>query len=226
MPQELRREFTDELRALEQQTMDGLGLVAVQLDRVLEVVEHRDMEVAGRVIREDDWLDAQYRQIHAGLLSLMALQAPLASDLRTVAALMYISRCVERMGDQCVTIAKLAPLSGHEAPTDPAILDLINQMGSSVRQQTQQVREAFMTRDVALAQDVEAQDLAVNRLNRELFVHAVDAGGEPEIREWAMFMVLVGRCLERIGDNTVDIAEQTTFVATGMFRDAAAIDGP
>ena len=65
------------------------------------------------------------------------------------------------------------------------------------------------------------QDAEINRLNREIFRRAVEVGDDLEVREWAMFMILVARCLERVGDNTVDIAEQTVFVVTGLFREIA-----
>ena len=67
------------------------------------------------------------------------------------------------------------------------------------------------------------QDAEINRLNREIFKRAVEVGDDPDLREWAMFMILVARCLERIGDNTVDIAEQTVFVVTGLFREFAEL---
>ena len=95
----------------------------------------------------------------------------------------------------------------------------------SVAQEILQTRDAFHTRHMSLARDLVRQDVEVNRLNREIFQRAVDVGDDPEVREWAMFMILVARCLERIGDNTVDIAEQTTFVVTGMYREFAAAGG-
>jgi phosphate transport system protein len=111
------------------------------------------------------------------------------------------------------------PLSGYEAPKDQTILEAIERMGQLARSQVLQAKEAFKTRHVALAQDLVRQDAGINRLNREIFQRAVDVGDEIEVREWAMFMILVARCLERIGDNTVDIAEQVVFVVTGLFRE-------
>ena len=96
-------------------------------------------------------------------------------------------------------------------------------MGQLVRSQVSQAKEAFQTRHVSLAQDLVRQDAEVNRLNREIFKRAVEVGDDPEVREWAMFMILVARCLERIGDNTVDIAEQVVFVVTGLFREFAEV---
>jgi phosphate transport system protein len=126
------------------------------------------------------------------------------------------------MGDQCVNIAKLVPLSGFEARKDKDILEAIERMGQLARAQVAQSRDAFATRNVDLARDLVRQDAEINRLNREIFKRAVDIGDDLDIREWAMFMVLVARCLERVGDNTVDIAEQTVFVVTGLFRELAA----
>jgi phosphate transport system protein len=219
--QETRHQFRENLKSLERQALDGLDLVAQQLDRALEAVSYQDVELAGMVVADDDRIDGRYLEVHQGVLSLLARQAPVAGDLRTVAALLHIIRCVERMGDQCVNIAKLVPLSGYEAPKDKDILDGIERMGQYAHAQVNQAKQAFAERNVELAQDLVRQDMEVNRLNREIFRRAVDVGDNCEMREWAMFMVLVARCLERIGDNTVDIAEQTVFVVTGLFREFA-----
>jgi phosphate transport system protein len=144
-----------------------------------------------------------------------------AGDLRVVAALLHTLRCIERMGDQCVNIAKLVPLSGYEAPKDKDILDAIERMGQRARQQVAEAKDAFSTRNVELARDLVRQDFEINQLNRKIFRRAVDIGGDEDVREWSMFMVLVARCLERIGDNTVDIAEQIVFIVTGLFREMA-----
>ncbi|MGO9754451.1 MAG: phosphate signaling complex protein PhoU [Solirubrobacteraceae bacterium] len=219
--EEIRHQFRLALKELEEQTLGGLDMVISQLDRALEAISFQDVELAGMVVADDDRIDGRYLEVHQGVLSLLARQTPVAGDLRIVAALLHIIRCIERMGDQCVNIAKLVPLSGYEAPKDKDILDAIERMGLSARQQVAQAKEAFKTRHVSLAQDLVRQDAEINRLNRQIFRRAVEIGDEPEIREWAMFMILVARCLERIGDNTIDIAEQVVFVVTGLFREVA-----
>jgi phosphate transport system protein len=223
MPHEVRHQFREELKGLEEQTMGGMDLVIAQLDRALEAISYQDVELAGMVVTDDDRIDGRYLEVHQGVLSLLARQAPVAGDLRIVAALLHIIRCVERMGDQCVNVAKLVPLSGYEAPKDQPILESLERMGQLARSQVSQAKEAFKTRHVSLAQDLVRQDAEVNRLNREIFKRAVEVGDDPEVREWAMFMILVARCLERIGDNTVDIAEQVVFVVTGLFREFAEV---
>jgi phosphate transport system protein len=219
--QEARHKFREALRELEQQTLGGMDLVISQLDRALEALTYQDVELAGMVVADDDRIDGRYLEVHQGVLSLLARQAPVAGDLRIVAALLHIIRCVERMGDQCVNVAKLVPLSGYEQPKDKDILDAIEKMGELARSQVSQAHEAFASRNVDLAQSLVLQDQEINRLNREIFKRAVAIGDQSEMREWAMFMILVARCLERIGDNTVDIAEQVVFVVSGLFREVS-----
>lgn len=211
--------FREDLRRLEMQAMAGLDLAVLQLDRALESIKYQDVELAGMVVAGDDQIDGRYLEVHHGVISLLGRHAPTDDDTRLAAALLHIIRCVERIGDQAVNMAKLVPLSGYEAPKDVTILDLIMRMGQRARQQVLQAQEAFRTRHVALAKDLVRQDTDVNRLNREIFQRAVDVGDEPEVREWAMFMTLMARCLERTGDNAVDIAEQTVFVVTGLFQE-------
>jgi len=219
--QETRHHFRESLKELEQLTLGGLDLVIQQLDRALESVAYQDVELAGMVVADDDRIDGRYLEVHQAILSMLAREAPVAGDLRIVAALLHVIRCVERMGDQCVNIAKLVPLSGYEAPKDKDILDFIERMGQLARSQVSQAKHAFATRNTALAQDLVRQDAEINRLNREIFKRAVEVGDDLDVREWAMFMILVARCLERVGDNSVDIAEQTVFVVTGLFREFA-----
>ena len=224
--QETRHNFREALKRLEMQALGGLDLVTTALDRALEAVGYQDVELAGMVVADDDLIDGRYLEVHQGILSLLALQTPVATDLRIVAALLHVIRCVERMGDQCVNIAKLVPLSGYESPKDKDILDAIERMGQLARSQLSQAQEAFASRNVGLAQDLVRQDSEINRLNREIFKRAVEIGDDIDMREWGMFMILVARCLERIGDNTVDIAEQVVFVVTGLFREFADASHP
>ena len=219
MPETNRTHFQDELAGLERSALGGLVLVASALDRALETIQNQDIELASMVIADDDRIDGRYLEVHQGILSLLALQAPVAGDLRVVAALLHVIKHVERMGDQCVNMAKLVPLDGHQPPADPGMLDLIQRMGDQARRQVIQCGQAFERRDVEMAEDLVRQDDEIDRLNRSVFHHALELGDDPDQREWAMHMMLVGRCIERIGDNAVDIGEQTAFVVTGLFRE-------
>jgi len=215
----LRLHFQEELAQLEEQGLGGLDMVVKSLDRVLEALQHQDVELASIVIHDDDRIDGRYLEVHQGILSLLALQAPVAGDLRTVAAMLHVMKHVERMGDQCVNIAKLIPLSGNNPPVDEELVSMIGRMGALARSQVLQCKQAFALRDVALAEDLVRQDDELDRLNRTIFGHAVRIGTDEDRREWAMHMMLVGRALERVGDNAVDIGEQVAFVVTGLFRE-------
>ncbi len=219
MPETSRQHFQEELQALETAALGGLTLVGQALDRAIETVQHRDVELAAMVIADDDRIDGRYLEVHQGILSLLALQAPVASDLRLVAALLHVIKHVERMGDQCVNMAKLVPLAGHDPPSDEEMLSNIARMGEGCRSLVVQSGRAFERRDVGLAQDLVRQDDEVDALNRACFRRALEVGDDLDAREWAMHMMLVARCLERIGDNAVDIGEQCAFVVTGLFRE-------
>jgi phosphate transport system protein len=196
------------------------------LDRAIEALDERDIELASLVIDDDDRIDGRYLEVHQGLLSLLALQAPVATDLRTVAALLHVVHHIERMGDQCVNIAKLIPLSGHDPPVDARIMERVNRMGQVVRSLVIQSKHAFSGRDAALAEDLVRQDDEVDRLNRECFAIALEVGDDADRREWASYMMLIARALERVGDNAVDIGEQAAFVVTGLFREFSDASHP
>jgi phosphate transport system protein len=214
-----RGQFQQQLRELEAHTLGGLDLVIEQLDRVTEALLHQDVELAQMVIDDDDRVDGRYLEVHQGILSLLATQAPVAGDLRLVAALLHVIKHIERMGDQCVNIAKLIPLAGYDPPVRAEVLQALSKMSACARSEVAQCKAAFAARDVALAEDLLRQDREINRLNREIFNMALEIGDDPDTREWAMLMILVARALERIGDNAVDIGEQVAFVATGLFRE-------
>jgi phosphate transport system protein len=215
----VRSEFSERLQELEAQALGALDLVAVALDRAVKALDDADLELAQMVVLDDDRIDGRYLEVHQGLLSLLATQAPVATDLRTVAALLHVVRHAERMGDQCVNVAKLIPLCGTDPPVSREILDRIDRMGELARIQVRQAKQAFELRDVAVAEDLVRQDDELDSLNREIFQLAIEAGDDPAARECAMYMMLVARALERLGDNAVDIGEQVAFVVTGLFRE-------
>lgn len=219
MPERTRIHYEADLIELEQRALGGIDLVVETLGRTLEAIEHRDIELAEMVIADDDRIDGRYLEVHQSILALLARQAPVATDLRLIAALLHLIKSIERMGDQCVNIAKLLPLSGHEPPTDERMVADVLTMGKQVRALLSQAKAAFSARDIELARDLVRGDDVVDNLNRECFRLAIEIGDETDRREWAMSMLLVARALERIGDNAVDIGEQTAFVVTGLFEE-------
>jgi len=219
MPEEARLHYQEDLEKLEARALDGLDLVVQALDQTIEAVQHQDTELAQLIIAGDDMLDGRYLEVHQQLLTMIATQAPVASDLRLISALLHVMKNMERMGDQCVNIAKMLPILGHDPPADERMLKNIFTMGKQVRSLVTQVKRAFADRDVDLARDLVRQDDVVDNLNKECFQIAIAIGDDHDRREWAMTMILVARALERIGDNAVDIGEQVAFVVTGLFRE-------
>jgi phosphate transport system protein len=211
--------YQEELASLEKRTLEGLDMVTSALDRTLEAVEHQDVELAELVVADDDRLDGRYLEVNQEILTLLATQAPVATDLRLISALLHVLHSFERMGDQCVNICKVIPLTGHDAPQRQDMVDKIVRMGRQARSMVSQAKKAFENRDVPLARDLVRQDDVVDDLNKEVFQLAVEVGDDKDVREWAMTMMLVARALERIGDNAVDIGEQVAFVVTGLFRE-------
>jgi phosphate transport system protein len=214
-----RQRFQDDLAELQELTLGALDLVLRLLDRVIEALEHQDVELTQLVIEDDARIDERGADIQRRALALLALQGPVAGDLRLLAALLHVVRYVERMGNQCVSVAKLIPLSGHEPPVRAEILKLVLTMGRCARAEVVQCRRAFAERNVELAEDLVNRDREVNRLNRDIFKLAIEAGDDEDTREWAMLMTLVARAFERVGDNAVDVGEQTAFLVTGLFRE-------
>jgi phosphate transport system protein len=214
-----RLHYQDQLDALEKNCLGGLDLVISSIDRTMEAVEHQDIELAELVIADDDRIDGRYLEVHQEILTLLATQAPVATDLRLMSALLHVMHSIERMGDQCVNIAKVIPLTGHDAPQHDEMIDRILLMGRQARSMVSQSKKAFEGRDVELARDLVRQDDLIDNLNKECFQIAVQVGEDADVREWALTMMLVARAVERIGDNAVDIGEQVAFVVTGLFRE-------
>ena len=212
-------EYQEELEQLEASALGGLDLVSAALD-----ADAGGGRAPGRRAGADR---RRRRRPHRrplpggppGLITLLATQSPVATDLRLISALLHVLKNVERMGDQCVNICKMIPLTGNEPPADQEMVKLILTMGRQTRTLISQAKRAFDERDVEMARDLVRQDDVVDDLNRECFRLALEIGDDADKREWAMTMLLAARAIERIGDNAVDIGEQVAFVVTGLFRE-------
>jgi phosphate transport system protein len=219
MPESVRVHYQEELENLEASALGGLDLVGIALARTMEAVEHQDVELALVVVNDDDRIDGRYLEVHQSLITLLATQSPVATDLRLISALLHVLKSVERMGDQCVNVCKVIPLTGTQAPAHPEMVELILKMGEYTRPLISQAKRAFEERDVEMARDLVRRDDAVDDLNRECFRLALEIGDDLDRREWAMTMLLAARAIERVADNAVDIGEQVAFVVTGLFRE-------
>ena len=216
---DVRTDFHDQLQELEEETLAALELTSGALDQAIEAVTRSDEELAVMVINNDDRIDGRYLDVHQGVLNLIARQAPVASDLRMIAAILHTIHYVERIGDLCVNIAKMVPLMGEPPPASEDVLAKLEAAANQARDQIRQASVAFKQRNLNLAENLVSQDDVIDRLNRQIFREAVELGSDEHAREWGAHAMLVARYIERIGDNTVDIGEQIAFVVSGEFRE-------
>jgi phosphate transport system protein len=184
----------------------------------LRALQERDRELADEVIAFDDEIDHLFLAIEAAIGSLLALQGPVARDLRLLLAMLHINLLLERSADGCVTIAKLSKLVA-EADPDPALVEVLTEMGERAEEMVRVALDSFSKRDLAEAESLVELDELIDRANRRFVERLVDVMAESELREWGLRMVVVARTLERIGDRAVDIGEQTAYLLTAEFRE-------
>ena len=176
MAPEVRVEFHDQLRELEQEAISTIDLASTALGQAIEAALQRDSELAVMVIEGDDRIDGRYLDVHQGILSLLARQSPVASDLRLVAALLHTIMHIERVGDLAVNIAKLVPLMGEPPAGAAEIMAKVEAAGNQARDQLKQAQIAFEQRNVNLAENLVSQDDVIDALNRQIFQEAVEIG--------------------------------------------------
>jgi phosphate transport system protein len=213
-----RVNFHDELQAAETSLMEQGKLVRRQLDAVLRALADRDYDAAGQVILGDDRVDDVYLDTETRILNLLALQAPVAKDLRLVSAILHSNMHVERMGDLCVNIAKFVQ-NQQPYPPDSPMMTRISDMGVRAAEMLEVTLLAFAKRSVELAEQLPQKDNALDRLNRGMLSDLKEYVDDESSFEWATNLVLVARYLERFGDHCVDVAEQVAFLVTGVFRE-------
>ena len=214
----VRISFHEELRAAEDGLLIEGALVKKQLRLVLEAVAHKDADAAEEVITRDDPVDEVYLEIQNRVLNLLALQAPVAGDLRLVSAILHSNMHIERMGDLCVNIAKFVR-EELAYPSDSPMVTRLVEMGDRATEMLDLAMGAFSRRSVDLAEQLSTKDVVIDRLNRGMLGDLKRYVDDEQSFEWAMNLVLVARYLERFGDHCVDIAEQTAFLVTGIFRE-------
>jgi phosphate transport system protein len=214
----MRVSFQEELDQLESSLQAEGELVLRSLRAAVETVCSQDVELADEVIAFDDDIDRAYLGVQQGIELLLARQTPVATDLRLVLALLHDNLHLERMGDLCVTIAKLTKLS-EGLPADEALLEGFKEMGERAEQMIRVALRSLQERDRYAAESLLELDELIDRANRRVVNHLLDRGHDVERREWGLRMILASRCLERIGDHAVDIGEQTAYLVTGEFRE-------
>jgi len=222
----MRIGFSEELAALEAGLQEEGDLVLRALRSSLNALARADMELADEVISFDDEVDKRYVAIEEGVQSLLARQTPVAADLRLVLAILRVNLHLERMADYCVTVAKLTKLMGDLNVSEPAIAGSIEDMGQRAEQMIRVALDSFADRDAEKAHTLVELDELIDRANRQATEDVLSLGDSAEEREYGLRMLVISRCVERIGDHAVDIGEQVVYLVTGEFREFSDASHP
>lgn len=214
----MRITLQEDLDQLEAALQEEGELVLRSLRGALNALATQDVELADEVVAFDDEIDERYQTIEEGIQSLLARQTPVAIDLRLVLAILHDNLHLERMADYCVTIAKLVKLSADGSPDGP-LLESFEEMGSRAEEMIRSALDSFQDRNVQRAERLVELDELIDRANRRVVQHVLKLGNDPERHEWGLRMIVVSRCLERIGDHAVDIGERTAYLVSGEFRE-------
>jgi len=222
----MRATFQEELSQLEASLQEEGDLVLRALRSALNALARADSELADEVIAFDDLVDRRYVAIEEGVQSLLARQTPVAGDLRLVLAILRVNLHLERMADYCVTVAKLTKLMGGLGVSDEAISRSIEDMGRRAEEMIRVALDSFADRDNDKAQTLVSLDELIDRANRRATEDVLSLGDSPAEREYGLRMLVVSRCVERIGDHAVDIGEQVAYLVTGEFREFSDASHP
>lgn len=213
-----RMSMDEQLGQIEAELQEEGQRVLSAIRGATRALEDRDVELATEVIAFDDEIDRLFIGIESSIQALLALQTPVARDLRLLLAMLHVNLLLERSADGCVTIAKLSQLVADVDP-DPALVEVLVEMGERAEEMLRVALDSFARRDLPGAESLVELDELIDRANRRFVERLVDVMADPAHREWGLRMVVVARTIERIGDRAVDIGEQTAYLLTAEFRE-------
>jgi phosphate transport system protein len=203
----MERRFDQQIEELKQQLLLMSGRAESIIRKAVEALVRRDPVLADEVIADDKAIDRMEIDIEEASIQLLALQQPLARDLRLVIASLKISNDLERVGDHAVNIAGCAKVLAGKAPVPP--LAELPELSEKAIAMLRDALDAFVRGDADAARDDE-----VDQLNRQVFAELLRRMvADPEQVERSMTLVLVSRNLERIGDLATNVAEEVVFIA-------------
>jgi phosphate transport system protein len=215
-----RHQFEEQLETLRNRLLEMGSSVDNMMAMAIRALAEQNVELAETVIAADDVIDALDLEIESECMRLIALQAPVARDLRLVGTTLKVITDLERIGDHAVDIAKVARKLAKDTFFKP-LVD-IPRMASAVRQMLREAMAAFVDHDLDLVNKVVAADDEVDTLFHQLRdeLHAV-MRRDPNLVVQASYLLFVAHYLERIADHTVNIAERVYFVETGTLAQLA-----
>jgi phosphate transport system protein len=210
----MRDVYHDELADIGKRVVEMTNLVAVAMERATAALLLPNFDAAEHVVRQDARVDALRVELEDRCFQLIALQQPVATDLRVLISTMHLVADLERMGDLAMHVAKIARLRYPDNAVPAEVRDVISQMGEVARSLVHKVADVVDGRDVALAQAVEAEDDSMDALRRKLFAVVLSTHWAHGT-EAAIDVTLLGRYYERYADHAVSVARRTIFIVTG-----------
>jgi len=205
------RHFQDDLDSLKQRILAMGGLAEERVREAVRGLMDRDEAALEAVLRGDQPINDLHIELDDRCFKLLALHQPMAADLRVIVAAVKINTDLERVGDLAVNIAEAGKRYLRHAPVKP-LID-IPRMGELAQSMLRDALDAFVRRDMALAEAVLAQDDIVDALKtqifRELLTYMLQT---PATIEPALDLILISRHLERIGDHATNVAEDVIFI--------------
>ena len=221
----IARAFDRDLEAIQALVLKMGGLVEAALSDAAAALETRDDALAEQVRKGDSAIDALEEQVNAECARLIAIRAPAASDLRTVLTVMKIASSLERCGDYAKNLAKRSVVLGT-MPVIEGASGAIRRMARLVGLLLKNARDAYIARDIGLAEEVRQQDRDVDQmysaLFREFLTHMME---DPRNITACMHLHFIAKNIERVGDHATTIAEQVIYLATGAMPGEARPKG-
>ena len=215
----ISKAFDRDLEAIQAMIMKMGGLVEAAIDDATVALTQGDAELAARTRRGDKAIDRMEQQVNEEAARVIALRQPIASDLRTVLTVFRISAALERIGDYAKNMAKRTEILIELHPVDGGAASL-HRMSKAVRAMLNDALDAYIQRDVALAEDVRARDEEVdhmyNGLFREYLTYMME---DPRSITACMHLHFMAKNIERMGDLVTGVAEQVIYLVTGELPD-------
>jgi phosphate transport system protein len=209
------RHFVEELEQLKTKLLEMSSLVEAAIQRSISAVIHKDRDAADEVFRNEARINEIEIEVDEFATNLLALQQPMAADLRLIVAALKINTDLERMGDLSVNIAQRAR-SLMEEPVIKPMID-IPHIAGLVQSMVRKALDAFVNRDADMARSVLASDDAVDSLRTACYHELVSfMEKDPQNIKQALDLLAVTRNLERIADHSTNIAEDVLFLVKGV----------
>ncbi|MEX2486873.1 MAG: phosphate signaling complex protein PhoU [Nitriliruptoraceae bacterium] len=213
----MRQDFHADIDALVDRLVATAALCDDMLTGALDALAAPGAPGSAQVVARDNEIDTAYQSIQETVLNLFALQAPVASDLRMLAAILHANIHVERLGDYAASVARTAGRVA-DLDDDAQVVDTLQTMAAAATEVSRASVRSLAERDVDLARSLPQLDDAVDSRYFDVFRSIVRrAGSDEDQMEWATNMIIVARSIERYGDHAVDIGEQTIYAVTGGF---------